>query len=74
MSARSDHHPVAAAPHPDGNDHEKSPTMDQLLAACAAATAISTPPGAPRTTPEKRAGDGRTARRAAASTEGCDAA
>lgn len=45
--------PVAAVrrdendPSPRRHDDEPRPTMNELLAACAAATAVSTPPDAP---------------------------
>ncbi|HCA84521.1 MAG TPA: hypothetical protein DEQ61_02840 [Streptomyces sp.] len=38
------HEPDAAAPKPDATGEKQSPSMSELLAACAAATAVSTPP------------------------------
>lgn len=39
--------PVAAARREKADAREQPPTMNQLLAACAAASAVSTPPEAP---------------------------
>ncbi|MFD7919007.1 hypothetical protein ACFV3R_07275 [Streptomyces sp. NPDC059740] len=53
MSASSAHQPAAAAPRADQvpvvtpGTTEPRPTMDALLASCAAADAVSTPPPAP---------------------------
>ncbi|GAA3186255.1 MULTISPECIES: hypothetical protein [Streptomyces] len=41
-------HEPSAAPH-DPEECDAPPTMRQLLASCAAATAVSTPPEAPAT-------------------------
>ncbi|UQA94734.1 hypothetical protein [Streptomyces halobius] len=45
--------PTPAARRAEDDAREQPPTMNELLAACAAATAVSTPPDAPE---ETRAG------------------
>jgi hypothetical protein len=67
----SAHQPVAAAARPGDHDaygpldaaaQEQPPTMSRLLAACAAASAVSTPPKAPTAPAESdRAEDSRDA-------------
>ncbi|MFH8567065.1 hypothetical protein [Streptomyces sp. NPDC017993] len=49
--------PFAAARRADHEAPEQSPTMHELLAACAAASAVSTPPDAPSETALNRRAD-----------------
>ncbi|MEV0847889.1 hypothetical protein AB0J21_18795 [Streptomyces sp. NPDC049954] len=51
VAERPDRGPRAAQPH-------AAPSMSTLLASCAAANAVSTPPAAPRSTEENTRGHG----------------